>query len=107
MAVDNPNVIDFIGTDKETNEVILSISDHLDWANVPNHLEVLQSKINGYISFIESGEIYEIYKAAKNGDIIIEVIGKFDLPLVAIDFYNQANTILVNVKTKLRFKFFK
>lgn len=53
MSIEETEVIDFIGIDKEQGEVSLTISDHLEWDD--NHLFILQKKLNSYISFIESG----------------------------------------------------
>ena len=65
MAVDNPNVIDAIGTDQTTGEVVLTISDHLEWDDRNEHLLILQEKINRYIGFIETGELREKYPGAE------------------------------------------
>ncbi|WP_370590617.1 DUF6572 domain-containing protein, partial [Xylophilus sp. ASV27] len=56
MNVENTTIVDAVGTDKETDEVRLSIFDHLPWDT--EHLRLLQDKINVYLGFIESGEIY-------------------------------------------------
>ena len=80
MAIDNNSVIDFIGTIEEDNEVILTISDHLDWNLKTDHLLKLQSKINRYLDFVDSGEIYEEYSNSLGRNIVIEVVGKYDLP---------------------------
>jgi hypothetical protein len=37
MSVDQPKIIDFIGVDRVSGEVILTISDHLEWSNSPEH----------------------------------------------------------------------
>ena len=74
MAVDNTKTIDLIGIDNETGIVILTISDHLDWKETDTHLVLLQDKINCYLRFIESGEIYETYPEAKNKNITKKVL---------------------------------
>ena len=60
MSIDQNRVVDFIGMDLIKNEIILTISDHLEWG-VTDHLVKLQEKLNNYLSFIESGELYEAY----------------------------------------------
>ena len=47
------------------NKLALMIADHLDWENELQHLTLLQDKINAYVSFIESGQIYSVYPDAK------------------------------------------
>ncbi|MBC6110685.1 DUF6572 domain-containing protein [Pedobacter fastidiosus] len=61
MSVIQVDKIDFIGIDGKTKKVALTISDHLDWDDEYYHLSVLQEKINAYLRFIESGEIYDVY----------------------------------------------
>ncbi|MDR6534474.1 DUF6572 domain-containing protein [Variovorax soli] len=65
MTVENTSIVDAVGTDTETGEVRLSIIDHLPWDT--EHLRLLQDKINVYLGFIESGEIYVSYPSAKVG----------------------------------------
>jgi hypothetical protein len=61
MSVEQRKIIDFVGVDEEANEVILTISDHLEWDNPKSdHLLLLQDKINDYLAFIESGELLRI-----------------------------------------------
>ena len=60
MSVEQADVIDFVSIDEEDN-VVLTISDHLEWDMENEHLLILQDKINAYLSSIESGDIYEKY----------------------------------------------
>jgi hypothetical protein len=103
VAIDNIDIIDLIGIDKHTGEVILTISDHLDWADIYAHLDILQNKINRYINFVESGEIYEHKKEALEKRIVIEVFGKYNLPIEAVDFLKAANVFLTDLKVEVRF----
>ena len=73
MSVVETNKIDIIGIDKQTGQVVLTITDHLDWNSDNDHLLMLQEKINFYLSFIESGEIFQIYSHARNRQALIKV----------------------------------
>ncbi len=77
MSVDNSQVVDAIGTEKDDTVVTLTITDHLEWGNV-EHLLKLQNKLNKYLAFIESGEIYDAYPSAKGKKIQISVVCKYD-----------------------------
>jgi hypothetical protein len=103
MAVDNTNVVDFISTKDDTNEVYLTISDHLDWSSVMDHLLLLQEKINAYLGFIESGDLYTQYPLAYGKQIVINVVGKYDLTEEAIEFYAEASVVALELNTMLRF----
>jgi len=105
MAIDNSNVIDFIGIDEKNNEVILTISDHLDWQLKIDHLLKLQAKINAYVDFIESGEIYEKYAKAIDREVVIEIHGKYELPMDSdvSKFYDKVKDTLKEISIAIRF----
>ena len=59
MSVDQTNKIDF-GVDKASGDLKLAISDHSPWdEDEGDHLFLMQDKLNAYLSFIESGELFE------------------------------------------------
>jgi uncharacterized metal-binding protein YceD (DUF177 family) len=68
MSILDTNKIDGIGKSKNENKIALMIADHLDWENELQHLTLLQDKINAYITFIESGQVYNVYSYAKSVD---------------------------------------
>lgn len=76
MAIENNKVVDNISIDPN-GYVVLSISDHLEWDINNDHIFLLQDKINAYLSFIESGQLYEDYPKFKNKKIIIQVFLKY------------------------------
>ncbi|WP_095127922.1 DUF6572 domain-containing protein [Pseudomonas sp. Irchel s3h14] len=84
MSITNPKVIDIWGVPKwEPNNMVLIITDHLEWgdkAEQGEHLLLLQEKINTYIAFIESGEIYTEIPGALGKHPIIRVLGLYELP---------------------------
>jgi hypothetical protein len=73
MAVDNPKTVDVVSVDRATGEVVLDITDHLDWSDEKGHIMMLQNKINAYASFIESGEFESSYPSAKGRPPVIHV----------------------------------
>lgn len=80
MSVMEKNKVDGIGKSKEENKIVLMISDHLDWDNEMLHLKLLQDKINAYIEFIESGQVYNNYPDAKSVDgFIFEINFKYNI----------------------------
>ncbi len=102
MSLEQINEIDTIGIDNATGVVVLSIIDGLDWQDEQNHLEVLQEKINNYLSFIESGDIYNAYPDAKERAIEIKIFAKYDFTEKAFQFLINAEKIIANAGFKLR-----
>lgn len=95
MSILDKNKIDSIGINKDNENVMLGISDHLDWSNEYEHLIMLQDKINSYLNFIESGEIYESYPKAKDRNIEIILYAKYDITEKAEEFLNVVYNSIV------------
>lgn len=105
MSIEQTNVVDAIGVDNLSGEVILTISDHLEWvADSKEHLLLLQEKINTYLSFIESGELLESYPDANGRNVVINVVGKYLLNKEAENFLNQIKSIVSDGGMALRFE---
>jgi hypothetical protein len=94
MSVDQVDKIDVIST-APNGKVMLTISDHLPWDDANEHLMILQNKINSYLSFIESGQIFEDYPNAQNSKLAIRVCIKYEPNNTALRFLDLCrDTIL-------------
>jgi hypothetical protein len=104
MTVEDVDKIDFVTGERKTGDLILTISDHLDWdENEGEHLLVLQKKLNAYLEFIESGQIYTKVPQARGRKIVIQVMGKFPLSEEARKFYRLAGKAIEDYGYSLRF----
>ncbi len=72
MSIDQPRVIDFLEISKDDGCCVLIISDHLEW-NSWEHLLALQEKVNNYLAFIESGEIFDVRPDAQGRAVEISI----------------------------------
>ncbi|HWY67504.1 MAG TPA: DUF6572 domain-containing protein [Terriglobales bacterium] len=106
MSVDQPRVIDFTGVDKATGEVILTISDHLDWSNSNEHQLMLQEKINWYLAFIESGEILTSYPDSRGRPVVINVVFKHKPDQHGQRFLAKAKNVVESAGFSLRHEIF-
>lgn len=104
MSVDQPKIIDFLGIDKDSGEVVLTISDHLEWNNSRDHQVILQDKINWYLAFIESGEIFESYSDSKGRPVVIQVIFKFKPDPEGRQFLARAKEVIESAGFTLRYE---
>jgi hypothetical protein len=102
MALDKSHVIDAAGVEKDTGCVVLTIADHWSWDDQKNHLLALQEKLNAYFNFIESGEILEAYPDAAGRPIVIDVIGRFPIPEIGIDFLERASAVAADLGVTIR-----
>lgn len=108
MAVDNPHVIDAVGIERETRDVILTISDHLDWnqEREESHLLTLQAKLNSYLHFVLSGQLIKSYPDAIGLLPVISVVAKFPLSPVGEAFIRRISEVLDDQGISFRFKVF-
>jgi len=94
MSVNETMVIDFI-TEKDNN-VILTISDHLEWDDKQDHILLLQEKIKTYLMAIESGQVYEKYPLSIGKNFVISVALKFEPHKDGLLFLSHVKNILLN-----------
>jgi hypothetical protein len=105
MSVEDVDKIDLVTGERKTGDMILTISDHLDWGeNEGEHLLVLQKKLNTYLEFIESGQIYANVPQAAGRKIVIQVMGQFPLSEEAKKFYRLAGEAIEDAGFSLRFE---
>ena len=74
MSVLDRNVVDFGHEDDD--KVTVCISDHIPWDSeiLKAHLEVLQDKVNDYLDYIASGQIYEDFGGSGKTPMILRFI---------------------------------
>jgi hypothetical protein len=77
MSIEQTDVVDILSTDRMTGHVTLTISDHLDWSDSTAHLNLLQTKLNRYLAFVESGEILQSYPGARDRPITFRVVFQY------------------------------
>ena len=96
MTVEQTKVIDIISLDKRNGQVILTVSDHLEWTNSTLHQQILQAKLNAYLAFVENGEILEKYPDAVERTIVFKVVLKFKPDPEGRAFLRRAQTLIEN-----------
>lgn len=101
MSVEEHGTVDVLTVARD-GEVLLTISDHLGWNAVGEHLFHLQEKINAYLSFVETGEIYTKCPQARSGQIVIDVVLKHAIPWEALWFFERASAVIEPSGIQLR-----
>ncbi len=92
MSVDQADQIDAVTIDTTEGACRLAIIDHLAWDHA--HLQALELKINHYLKFIESGEIYVQHPDAAGCDFRIDVAAIYTPPPQVMAFFGQAQAVL-------------
>lgn len=104
MSVDQTDTVDVATIDSASGELWLTISDHLPWdSDEGNHLVLLQNKLNTYLRFIESGEVFKKRPDAKGRTIVINLVGKFPLNQNANIFLRKARAEIEGAGFRLQF----
>jgi len=100
MTVEKINEVDGLAFDDKNNELILLITDHLEWDDETTHLNILQNKINSYLSFIENEQYKEIYPDCLIENYLLKIAFEYDVSQKCIDFLSYvANQIKpLNIK---------
>jgi len=106
MSVEETDAVDVISVDKQTGEVILTVSDHLEWSDNLKHQIVLQAKLNAYLRFVESGEILERYPKAKDRRVVFRVVFKFAPDQEAKQFLARARQVVELAGIGFRYELF-
>ena len=90
MTVEQGDVVDAVGVEKETGLVVLTVSDHLGWEDEAEHLRALREKLNSYLMFIETGQLIENYPEATGRLPRIDVIFRVPPSPSALEFMSNA-----------------
>lgn len=102
MALDNANVVDAVGVENGTGFLVLTIADSWDWVNEREHLGALQAKLNAYLNFIESGEVWESCPESAERQIVIDVVTRFPLPPSGKDLLQRASEVSADLRVQIR-----
>ena len=106
MTVDEAGTVDAIGLEDETGKVVLTIADHLDWSDETGHALKLQEKLNRYLSFIESEEIFDAYPEARGRIPMIDVVLRVQSSAAGSKFLAEVHDIVTNAGIELRVTWF-
>lgn len=106
MSVDQVGVVDVISTDQQTGQIVLTVSDHLDWSDSTEHQNMLQKKLNAYLAFVESGEILVRYPQAKDRPVAFKVVFKFRPDQEAEGFLARAKEVVESAGFQFRYEVF-
>lgn len=102
MSIEQLDVIEIVSTDRISGHVVLTISDHLDWSDSTAHQLLLQTKLNRYLSFVESGEIVEEYPNAKDKPVVFKVVFQFPPDEAGRAFLARARALVESAGFSLR-----
>ncbi len=105
MSIEQTDKIDFLTIEHKTGDVLLTISDHLNWdEDEGEHLLMLQAKLNSYLAFVEGGQMYRQIPETRGRRVVINLVGKFPLSEEATNFFGLASEAIHKAGFSLQFK---
>jgi hypothetical protein len=94
MTVEDPKVVDFVSLEPDGGHLVLTISDHLDWQNELEHILALQDKVNRYLDFLESGEVFETCPDGRGRQVRIDVVLQYPPSRRGEEFFQHAQEMV-------------
>lgn len=100
MSVRQTEVVDYLGLEQGSGHILLTLIDDLDWSDEHAHLVLLQDKLNKYLAFIESGEVYDQLlenlgrRVAPGTPVKISVLAKYPSSAGAERFLGQVRSAI-------------
>lgn len=110
MRLEDPNTVDFLGLEKATGIVLVTLVDDCNWTDEARHLQLLQAKFNRYLDFIEGGEVYERVlettgrEVPPGGAVAINVLAKYPLEGEGKRFLEHVTSVAAATGIEVRFK---
>ena len=105
MTIETIGAVDFLTLEDGTGDILLTISDHLDWIeDEAGHLSLLKDKLNAYLRFVEGGEMAQKFPVSVGRRVVVEIVGKFPQSEKATEFFELAQTALLKLGIPLRFR---
>ena len=104
-TVEDSGVIDWMSCGDGCIQLV--IVDPLEWSDVHTHLHALQRKLDRYLDFVESGEIFERarkkwgHETGPGTPIKISIIGRLPLPDEPQRFLKHAQGIAAELGVEL------
>jgi len=113
LTVVQTSIVDWMGIEKSTGHVSLTVVDDLDWSDEQSHLLLLQEKLNTYLAFIESGEVFERLveevgrRVPATTPVNVTILAKFDLTPQSQAFLDHATENFGHAGVSLRHRVVK
>ncbi|HHB13236.1 MAG TPA: hypothetical protein ENK62_08565 [Chromatiales bacterium] len=84
VTVEERGKIDIVALPSARREVILLVADHLPWPEDEQgkleHVYLLQEKLNDYVRYVESGDLWRDFPRAKGRTVVFLVGHKHEIP---------------------------
>ena len=96
MSIEQTDIVDIISIDGDTDSVVLTVNDPLDWSNRTAHEVLLQRKLHFYLSFV--------YPTARGRPVVARVVFRFPPNKFAMQFLETLKVMLEPADLVLKYE---
>jgi len=107
MTIEQTKNIDIVALNEKIGIVYLTIADNIAWGDQEVKLLQLQNKINTYLEFIESGEMFQLYPKSRYLNPMISLISQHPPQEKDITFLNRVTAIIEEAGYSFEWKVFE
>lgn len=104
MTLAKLDVVDGIGTDRVSGEVVLLLADEMSWENPQAHADLLTEKLNRYLGFVESGELITSYPDAEGHAVRIDILLRCEPPASVVSSLESARKVANEYKCSITWR---
>lgn len=103
MSLDETNIIDFVSITNANDLVILTVADADDWNDEEVHLDRLQDKLNAYIDYFASEQIWKDYPEHQDATVRIDVYFKHKPTRYAVSFLKKCKKTIAQCGASFKY----
>jgi len=92
MSIEDKDLVDAIGVENLSGKLVMTIADHLDWADERAHLHALRDKFNAYLGAIQGDDLVASYPDAAGRTVVIELLSEVEIPESGLKFLEHATS---------------
>lgn len=82
---------------RDGSALVLRIADAWDWADKHAHLAALQRRLDNYLAFIASGQVFETYTEAVGRKVVSDVVTSVPIAATGLELLGLAHTLAQGV----------
>ena len=107
ISIEQIDKVDAMGLDRITGHIVLTIADSWDWCDENQHLLALQEKLNAYLNFVDSGQVWESFDSRQAEKLRINVVFRHHPPASALEFLGKVSSVAAEIQVLLSYEVFK
>ena len=97
MTLSKTNTIDAIRQVPGSSTLVLSLFDDTDWQHSPEHWDLLCEKLDRYLAFLVTGEVFDHWTGSDVDAFVIDVAFRFEPPAAIASALERSQQFVANL----------